>query len=421
MPKKKRKSTPKRHAKKKNPPIQMSSHRKIRWILAIAALFMLLIFASFKLSETGIYSVYDPSISQEAQASYKHLFFARFKMQELSSQAYIQNEDGKVVSVACGFAVLNTKEESVNTEFIYEDSKESGYLNGNYAFDGLYIKTNRDASKVLVEISGARIWLDLDDIWLESYQPEKVSSYYAYDSSLYHRIQIDPYSGIYYDIQIGPAYDFMEENTLYYSYDGQYFYEDYEALSFDARQESHAKALNHKAAQNPYQYMSHEESIDLDAAKVDAYLASLGLIQPCTSWPCADDASVLVGSYDLFKQVENETGISAAMMFALALNESGYGQSEFAVLNKNLFGHAAYDQDPSQATVYDSLYECISNHAVHFIGEIYDNPDSAYYAGSWFGDKASGMNVHYASDPYWGEKAAGFLYRLVTYCSEKQI
>lgn len=27
-------------------------------------------------------------------------------------------------------------------------------------------------------------------------------------------------------------------------------------------------------------------------------------------------------------------------------------------------------------------------------------------------DKASGINVMYASDPYWGEKAASFLYRL---------
>jgi beta-N-acetylglucosaminidase len=417
MAKKKRKNTPKRRQKRKNLLTQMSNHRKIRWILLFAGLIAVLLFASFKLTETGVYSVYDPQASQKEQGSFKHLFFARLKQSQLSNQAYIQNEEGKVISVACGFVVLNTKDETINTEFTYDDSGESGYLNGSYAFDALYIKTNRDATKILAEVSGARLWLDIEDVWLESYDPQKVSSYYAYDSSLYHRIQIDPYAGIYYDIQIGEAYDFMDENTLYYSYDGQYFYEDYAALSSNAKSNSHKNALNSKAAQNTYQYISHDESIDLDSAKVDAYLASIGLTQTCYEWPCLENASVLVGSYDLFKQVENETGVSAAMMFALALNESSYGQSEFAVLNHNLFGHAAYDQDPNQATVYDSLYDCISNHAIHFIGEIYDNPESSYYAGSWFGDKESGMNVHYASDPYWGEKAAGFLYRLVLNCS----
>lgn len=30
------------------------------------------------------------------------------------------------------------------------------------------------------------------------------------------------------------------------------------------------------------------------------------------------------------------------------------------------------------------------------------------YLGGYFGDKESGMNVSYASDPYWGEKAAQY-------------
>ncbi len=34
------------------------------------------------------------------------------------------------------------------------------------------------------------------------------------------------------------------------------------------------------------------------------------------------------------------------------------------------------------------------------------------YHGSWFGDKNSVINVMYASDPYWGEKAGALYYRL---------
>ena len=51
------------------------------------------------------------------------------------------------------------------------------------------------------------------------------------------------------------------------------------------------------------------------------------------------------------------------MMFAVALNESGYGQSEYALTNYNLFGHAAYDENPDSATTYKSLEDCIYQHA----------------------------------------------------------
>ena len=36
------------------------------------------------------------------------------------------------------------------------------------------------------------------------------------------------------------------------------------------------------------------------------------------------------------------------------------------------------------------------------------HPDKFQYHGGYFGNKASGMNVSYASDPYWGEKAAQY-------------
>ena len=38
------------------------------------------------------------------------------------------------------------------------------------------------------------------------------------------------------------------------------------------------------------------------------------------------------------------------------------------------------------------------------------NDYAGRYYGGYLGDKASGMNVKYASDPYWGEKAAANYY-----------
>ena len=58
------------------------------------------------------------------------------------------------------------------------------------------------------------------------------------------------------------------------------------------------------------------------------------------------------------------------------------------------------------------MAECVKQHAYNFLQQGYLNPNDSRYHGSWFGDKASGINVNYASDPYWGEKAASFYYHL---------
>ena len=100
------------------------------------------------------------------------------------------------------------------------------------------------------------------------------------------------------------------------------------------------------------------------------------------------------------------------MMFSLACNESDYGRSSIALNNNNLFGHAVYDSSPDSANSYSSVKQCINSHAYDFIQKGFANPQDSRYHGSWFGDKASGINVDYASDPYWGEKNAAMYYSL---------
>ena len=76
-----------------------------------------------------------------------------------------------------------------------------------------------------------------------------------------------------------------------------------------------------------------------------------------------------------------------------------FGRSAIAREKKNLFGHAAYDDSPSQsASGYKSVRESILAHAEKYLQNSYLNPLSDLYHGGFFGDKAGGMNVRYASE-----------------------
>ena len=103
-------------------------------------------------------------------------------------------------------------------------------------------------------------------------------------------------------------------------------------------------------------------------------------------------------------------GVNALLTFSAAINESATGTSSIAFAKNNLFGHNAYDSCPfTCATTYKTVSEAIYEHA-RLTGENYNNPNHNYYHGSHYGNKGSGMNVMYATDPYWGEKAAQAYY-----------
>ena len=131
---------------------------------------------------------------------------------------------------------------------------------------------------------------------------------------------------------------------------------------------------------------------------------------------------MLYNTGNAFIEAQNTYSANAIMMMSLAINESAYGTSELAYTKNNVFGHAAYDASPSQsANKYANTAESILVHASVFLNQGYLNACDGFdgngtcnsdnanrYRGAFFGDKESGMNVRYASDPYWGEKAAAF-------------
>ena len=70
----------------------------------------------------------------------------------------------------------------------------------------------------------------------------------------------------------------------------------------------------------------------------------------------------------------------------------------------NFFGIAAYDTSPYlSAKSFDNVDKGILG-AAKWIRENYID-----YGRDHLGNKATGMNVRYASDPYWGEKIASIM------------
>lgn len=379
-------------------------------------------FLTLKLTENGVFTVI--SVNENGtleEGVYKHFWFAQLKMNSLDMQdAYIQREDGKVVALSKGIVNLNTKSVNENTLYTIDGTDEQGYTNGSYGADALYLDTSMDGTQVLMQISGAKGWVSVEDIQLYLLDDSLYLSHYTVQNdSLIHTISTDLLQGVVNPLSIGPAPDFMKEDTTYYSYDGNYFYTDLSVMREDILNQDHKNAVNDNAYYNFYQYVPHRSTTQLTNTNYNAYLEEMGITQTATTYPCADNESVLYDLGSTFIDVQNQTGVNASMMFAVALNESGYGQSEYALTNYNLFGHAAYDENPDSATTYKSLEDCIYQHAYGFIQNGYANPDDSRYHGSWFGNKASGINVQYASDPYWGEKAAHFYYQLDTRSHQK--
>ena len=364
-------------------------------LILFILVFVVIPFTILKITEDGQYYVEDLNTS-EVHASYKHYIFASFKMDTIDSQyTCIKNEEGKILRLHSGIVNLKTKDVTENTEYI-TDTDEAGYVNGNYGADAQYLGTSFDGKKVHFKISGVQAWTDINNVELYSYEDSyMLSTYFVYNGSLIHTISTDLIQGNVNSIAIGPAPKFLKQDTTYYSYDGHYFYTSYKNVVKD-------KKVNKEPYYNYYQYIPHRTTSYLNNSIYDAYLSKYGI----------NDESILYNQGDIFFNTQDTYSINASMMYALALNESGLGQSQYAVEYNNLFGHAAIDENPDNANQYNSLSDCVKQHAYNFLQQGYLNPDDTRYHGSWFGDKASGINVNYASDPYWGEKAASFYYHL---------
>ncbi len=307
----------------------------------------------------------------------------------------------------------------------YKSPIGNGYTNGCYGVDAAYLGADENDFQNFY-LSGIHGSSSGDDVDLQPIETAaNVSRYQVRDGYLYHQIKTDRNHDVYgADIYLGSAPDYLQDNQSYYSYDGHYFYpcgENYDGfhqMIDDLKVGSVTHSIN--AAQPFYQYfqyLPHRSLTQYNAEDIEDYLSDqLHINSSLTSYRSIGISQHAILTQSLLKDngasfqfYQNRYGANAMMMLALAMNESGNGRSYLAYTRNNLFGHAAFDSAVEEnASRYQSPSASIRSHALHYINESYGNPDSFSWNGSHFGNKASGMNVAYASDPYWGEKAAQY-------------
>ena len=124
-----------------------------------------------------------------------------------------------------------------------------------------------------------------------------------------------------------------------------------------------------------------------------------------------------------FKKAEAKYNVNAMYLLAHAIHETGWGNSELARDKKNLFGLKAYDGNAYENGAEFPTYEASIEELVN---QFLLKPNEGYFMDSWkskgevLGNKELGMNVRYASDPYWGQKIAGYMYRMDNYFGKKE-
>lgn len=186
-----------------------------------------------------------------------------------------------------------------------------------------------------------------------------------------------------------PAADWMVSGTKYYSYNGYDFYTD-EALTQYAG-----------TYYNYYQFMPLRTASNLTASDLQSFLTAKGY----------GSSSVLSGNTQTFIDSQNTYGVNALLVFAMAIHESAYGTSNYAVNRYNLFGWNAVDSNPNGASYYSSVSACVIQHMSRNLNGYLDIDDSRHF-GMAVGNKGNGLNVKYASDIYWGISIASYAYQI---------
>lgn len=192
---------------------------------------------------------------------------------------------------------------------------------------------------------------------------------------------------------------FMKTGTKYYSMDGCTFYSS-----------SSLSSSSKVGTFYPYfKYLPYRTRTYYTATQLNKYINA----------ETAKNSKLRKQGLNLIR-AQNLYGVNALMELSFANLESAYGTSWFALNRNNLFGIAAYDSNPNNAYSFSSAKACIYEHAYRWLSRGYfDASTDGRYYGTSPGNKAFGVTVKYASDPYHGEKIGGISYRIDKYLGSK--
>ena len=308
-----------------------------------------------------------------------------------------------VMTLSSDASVVEFSKAYTTLEYVEADTNIEGYLSAFYSADAAYLGTKDGYVKF--KLSGVVGWIKKQYVRVHPYSEDlNLSYYYISDGKFYHAISHDlsalqPASYI----RVGNAPSYLKEGRKYYSYDGHYFYLDYETMIDDYLKGRFTNSVNPtKPYYNYYQFLSMRVPSYFNAEQID------GLIDK----RILSDKSKLNNAGKLLKDAE-QYGVNASLVLGIAANESGWGHSSISQNKNNLFGLNAVDSSPGiSAMTFGSPKDCINYFSQKTMSLGYLLPIAWVYYGPHLGDKNSGMNVKYASDPFWGEKAAAQSYVL---------
>ena len=339
--------------------------------------------------------------------------FETAKNQMNDNQAIMQGN--RVVYMKSGMAVSN------KVAYIYNDSSLAGptktYVSGGTELQ--YIDAGPDWVKVSISYSEGFVPKDSVNL-IPSSVIEDQSSYKRVGDELYHTIY-NPITKTSANLLVGKAPSFMVEKAKYYSQDGVQ-YTDASGKLVGV----HEIYYNRLDLRTPTQYTAEDLGDYLQANyPVQSYKAKLTQLLIDEKQLSPQEAEAIAAKSPLahlgaqFKEMEAQYGVNALYLMAHAIHESAWGTSRIAQLKNNLYGINATDHNTEEnADVYASFEDSVRR-AAQFVTDGYFNERDWRYHGPFLGNKKDGMNVRYASDPFWGEKIAGHMYRAEKYLQSR--
>ncbi|WP_431029145.1 S-layer homology domain-containing protein [Lysinibacillus sp. LZ02] len=349
--------------------------------------------------EKEVYTLHKIANGQSSVVKEFETFEQAVKAFDFSQGHYIKRDE-KIVKMTYGLAVTN------NFTLVYDTDKKTQRTYVTYDAEMVYKNVDNDLTWVEVELAGQRGYVKLSDVTLIPYALLPGRAYYEVkNGQLVHNVYSYK-TGKYAAYITGKAPSFLAENSKYYSWDGVSF--------FNSAGTVVGKAYNY------YQFLPIHSKTNYTAEEIDAYvmerLSELEALEnryPDTYgiYKDATTKSKIIGIGEMLKKIEAEYNVNALMILALSFHESLYGMSDRAQLENNLFGLYVTDSDPLLKK-FESVEANILELLNAFWLKNYVPANGKHANGAAFGHKAIGFNVKYASDPYWGSKAAGHYYRI---------
>ncbi|CEV95286.1 endo-beta-N-acetylglucosaminidase LytB [Streptococcus pneumoniae] len=227
-----------------------------------------------------------------------------------------------------------------------------------------------DDKRLAITISGLSGYMKTEDLQALDASKDFIPYYESDGHRFYHYVAQNA------SIPVASHLSDMEVGKKYYSADG---------LHFDGFK-----------LENPFLFKDLTEATNYSAEELDKVFSLLNI-----------NNSLLENKGATFKEAEEHYHINALYLLAHSALESNWGRSKIAKDKNNFFGITAYDTTPYlSAKTFDDVDKGILG-ATKWIKENYIDRGRTF-----LGNKASGMNVEYASDPYWGEKIASVMMKI---------